>query len=215
MSEKQLGFFNYDQDGNVRPKKEDEFIIPETPKPPPPPIPNELSSRQYNSYDDYIHSVDWKQKRDYVIYLAEGQCQKCGKKKPLEVHHLTYARLYRERLADLKALCKECHPHADEERRRIRKAEIYEKGLNTYAIRTLKLGEMWWYDHYDFAVYKFDIFLARKSHFENGGSSEEWKEELQLMKDEYYENYKYEKNDEDAEEFNLFRDDDWNTHSGY
>ena len=186
MSEKQLGFFNYDQDGNVRPKKEDEFIIPETPKPPPPPIPNELSSRQYNSYDDYIHSVDWKQKRDYVIYLAEGQCQKCGKKKPLEVHHLAYARLYRERLADLKALCKECHPHADEERRRIRKAEIYEKGLNTYAIRTLKLGEMWWYDHYDFAVYKFDIFLARKSHFENGGSSEEWKEELQLMKDEYY-----------------------------
>jgi len=215
MPENQLSFFNYDQNGNVRPKREDEFVIPETPKPAPPPIPNELPSRQYKSYDEYIRSTDWKKKRDYVIFLAERKCQNCGKEKPLEVHHLTYERLYRERLTDLKALCKDCHPPADKDRRRRREAEIYEKGLNTYAIRTLKLGETWWYDHYDFAVYRFDIFLARQSHFENGGSSEEWEIELGSMKDEYFENHRYEKNNEDAEEFNRYRDDDWKTYSGY
>jgi 5-methylcytosine-specific restriction endonuclease McrA len=214
MSEKQLGFFTYDQNGNVRPKREDEFDISESQKPIPP-LPDDMPARRFKSYDEYIHSVEWRKKRAYVIYLANGRCQKCGKETPLEVHHLNYDRLYREKLTDLQAVCKDCHPKADSERKRIREAEIYQKGLNTYAVRTLKLGETWWYDHYDFAVYKFDIFLARQSHFEDGGSEEEWKEELEYMKDEYFENYHYEKNYNDAEEFNSYRDDDWANNHRY
>lgn len=209
MPENQLGFFNYDQNGNVRPKREDEFTIPESPKPTPPPIPDDVPKRRFKSYDEYIHSTEWRNKRIYVIYRAQGHCEGCGREeKFLDVHHLNYDRLYREKLTDLQALCKTCHPKADEERRRIKEAEIYEKGLNTYAIRTLKLGETWWYEDYDFAVYKFDIFLARQAHFENGGSAEEWKEEVEYMKDEYFENYRYEKNYNDADEFNMYRDDD-------
>lgn len=215
MSDKQLSFFKYDQNGQVTPKKENEFSIPETPKPTPPPIPDEEPSRKYNSYDEYIHSTDWKKKREYVIYLANFHCQICGKGKPLEVHHLHYDRLYREKITDLQALCKDCHPKADDIRIRIKRAENYQKGLNTYAIRTLKLGESWWYEHYNFAVYKFDLFLERKEHFDDGGTLEEWKMKLEYLKEPYFENYKYGKNQEDADEFNSYRDDNWNTTQGY
>ena len=36
-------------------------------------------------------------------------CQRCGKRKGLQVHHKTYVRLFKERMEDLEVLCWGCH----------------------------------------------------------------------------------------------------------
>jgi 5-methylcytosine-specific restriction endonuclease McrA len=62
----------------------------------------------------YLQSPHWQTtrwlKRTQVL-LEKGsvQCEDCGNKKNLQVHHETYERLGAERLADLKLLCDGCH----------------------------------------------------------------------------------------------------------
>lgn len=53
---------------------------------------------------------------------------------PLQVHHLTYARLGKEKLSDLRVTCESCHKKADEVRR-------FEAGLQTYSMK--RWGENW------------------------------------------------------------------------
>jgi 5-methylcytosine-specific restriction endonuclease McrA len=36
-------------------------------------------------------------------------CERCGKFKPVDLHHLTYARLGHEEDGDLKLYCRDCH----------------------------------------------------------------------------------------------------------
>jgi len=63
-------------------------------------------------YKRHIASANWKKTRDQKLAEAHYRCEKCGISKwskPLEVHHLTYDRLGRERLSDLQVLCAECH----------------------------------------------------------------------------------------------------------
>ena len=36
-------------------------------------------------------------------------CEKCGKRRATEVHHLTYLRVFNELPSDLMALCRQCH----------------------------------------------------------------------------------------------------------
>lgn len=65
-----------------------------------------------DEYQKYINSAQWKRLRKYAIEQAGGVCQQCGVTKysrALEVHHLTYERLGKERLSDLKVLCDICH----------------------------------------------------------------------------------------------------------
>jgi len=38
-----------------------------------------------------------------------NKCELCGNVRKLEVHHLNYGQLGRERLSNLKVLCKKCH----------------------------------------------------------------------------------------------------------
>lgn len=69
-------------------------------------------------YQEYIHSDAWQRRRKRAIKRAGGKCQRCGSTERLEAHHLTYARLGREKPADLIVLCHACHqaehsPHAD------------------------------------------------------------------------------------------------------
>lgn len=71
-------------------------------------------------YEKYINSAQWKRFRAYAIEQAGGKCAKCGISKwsaKLEVHHITYERLKRERLQDVVVLCPACHEKADEVRR--------------------------------------------------------------------------------------------------
>ncbi len=73
--------------------------------------------------DVYLRSPYWRARRARAIARAGGRCERCGVTGRLEVHHLTYARLGRERDRDLRALCHGCHRIA-ERRRRARRAPM-------------------------------------------------------------------------------------------
>jgi len=64
----------------------------------------------------YLRSPHWRARRSQAIGRAGGRCERCGAGGRLEVHHLTYKRLGRERDRDLRALCHRCHRLADRRR---------------------------------------------------------------------------------------------------
>lgn len=70
------------------------------------------SSRMTPEYIEYIASKVWRKKRRRVFYRDKHKCQECGATRWLQVHHLTYKRLFREPLSDLITLCRDCHKAA-------------------------------------------------------------------------------------------------------
>ena len=59
----------------------------------------------------YYQSPEWFALRMEVRARSGGWCEQCGWPAQ-QCHHLTYRRLYHERLTDLKDLCRECHQRA-------------------------------------------------------------------------------------------------------
>lgn len=60
----------------------------------------------------YLRSIHWRLYRGKRIWLALHRCEHCGKRvRPLQVHHLNYKRLGRERIKDTMVLCKKCHEY--------------------------------------------------------------------------------------------------------
>lgn len=73
-----------------------------------------LSSNERKAlYAKYLKSDHWRQRRAQALHDAGYRCNDCGRHAyeagPLEVHHLTYARLFGELPEDLKVLCRACH----------------------------------------------------------------------------------------------------------
>lgn len=60
-------------------------------------------------YQDYLNSDKWKTKRRKVLKRANNKCERCGERVPWQIHHLTYDRIFEERLSDLQAVCGRCH----------------------------------------------------------------------------------------------------------
>ena len=72
-------------------------------------------------YRKYLQSQKWQEKRKKVFERALknanstnrfGVCEKCGYQpwRPiLQVHHLTYERVFHEEIEDLILLCPKCH----------------------------------------------------------------------------------------------------------
>jgi 5-methylcytosine-specific restriction endonuclease McrA len=60
-------------------------------------------------YQDYLGTDEWSERRKIVIRRAEFKCQICAADGKLHVHHRTYARRGVERIADMIALCADCH----------------------------------------------------------------------------------------------------------
>lgn len=60
-------------------------------------------------YLAYIRSTAWKLRKAERMTLANGTCECCGFASAVEVHHLSYDRLGDEALADMLALCSDCH----------------------------------------------------------------------------------------------------------
>jgi hypothetical protein len=60
-------------------------------------------------YRAVMSSGGWRRRRAAAIRRAGRRCQRCGARGPLDVHHLTYRRLGRERPGDLLAVCERCH----------------------------------------------------------------------------------------------------------
>lgn len=78
-------------------------------------------------YKAYIQSDAWRWMRRTKLAQVGRRCQKCRRwwhqLRPgewLEVHHLTYARLFHERLSDLQVLCNTCHKKETRRTRRNR-----------------------------------------------------------------------------------------------
>lgn len=60
-------------------------------------------------YTEYIISREWMLMRGWRLIIDKYKCQRCGRKRELEVHHITYERLGRERDEDLVTVCVRCH----------------------------------------------------------------------------------------------------------
>jgi hypothetical protein len=59
----------------------------------------------------YYCSPQWGQLRRQVIERSGGLCERCDMRRGTAVHHLTYIRLYREKLTDLMHICEACHEY--------------------------------------------------------------------------------------------------------
>ena len=94
-------------------------------------------------------------KRRFVLYRAQGSCDRCGSKGPLQVHHITYDRLYDEKPEDLEALCLKCHKKADKQREY---DSWYESAFDTYMMK--KYGEDW--DYFEGCEEEFDDWIESK-----------------------------------------------------
>lgn len=82
------------------------------------------------TYDSYIQSVQWKNKRkEYFQVYPKPDCYCCGRKFHIgmELHHRTYVNFGNENLEDLVPVCKSCHDEITE-------AWNIEKTLNTYTL---------------------------------------------------------------------------------
>lgn len=62
------------------------------------------------SYAAYIASPAWDGKRREALRYHGNRCNRCGASRcVLQVHHISYARLGREKMTDLEVLCVGCH----------------------------------------------------------------------------------------------------------
>ena len=60
-------------------------------------------------YSEYMKSREWLVARARRIFIDRGMCRVCGSRHNLEVHHLSYRNLGREKMKDLITLCKMHH----------------------------------------------------------------------------------------------------------
>lgn len=70
---------------------------------------NNFRNSKRGKYFTYLGSEEWRKKRKLVLERDKFKCQKCNIKIADEVHHLTYERLYNEKLEDLISVCSACH----------------------------------------------------------------------------------------------------------
>jgi 5-methylcytosine-specific restriction endonuclease McrA len=60
-------------------------------------------------YQKYLESDHWKKVKIDYYRERERICSACGAKRRIQLHHLTYKKVGRERPQDLVPLCQSCH----------------------------------------------------------------------------------------------------------
>jgi predicted HNH restriction endonuclease len=61
-------------------------------------------------YRAYMRSPEWAAVRArFIAGRTKKQCEGCGARDRLHVHHATYKRFGAERLTDLRLVCQACH----------------------------------------------------------------------------------------------------------
>ena len=70
---------------------------------------NNFRNSRRGKYLEYLDSEKWKLKRQLVFDRDNFKCQICKDNVSDEVHHLTYERLFQEKLEDLLSICTDCH----------------------------------------------------------------------------------------------------------
>ena len=63
----------------------------------------------FESYQEYLMSDLWREKREWILECFKGKCQKCGSKNNLQVHHKNYNSVGNENMSDVTVLCYNCH----------------------------------------------------------------------------------------------------------
>ena len=71
--------------------------------------PTRKNPQQTLRYSKYLRSNKWRKTRTRILTRDKNKCRHCDSKESLEVHHITYKRIYREKPKDLITLCKSCH----------------------------------------------------------------------------------------------------------
>lgn len=66
-------------------------------------------SNEAERYAAYLCSREWSMLKRDVRSRSRGICERCLSGRMSHVHHLTYARKYREHMDDLLAVCLQCH----------------------------------------------------------------------------------------------------------
>jgi 5-methylcytosine-specific restriction endonuclease McrA len=66
-------------------------------------------SLDFDSYEEYLLSSYWQEKKNWILECFEWKCKKCGRKENLNVHHKNYDSVGNENLHDVTVLCNKCH----------------------------------------------------------------------------------------------------------
>lgn len=61
------------------------------------------------SYVNYLRSPEWSAIRKRKLKQGRYRCFRCWNKDRLDVHHLRYPKRGKERMNDLRLLCRSCH----------------------------------------------------------------------------------------------------------
>lgn len=72
------------------------------------PFDKKLESLGFKSYEAYLLSEHWQNFKKRYFSRHNRICYCCGKPSQ-DLHHITYENLGRERLRDVKPLCRDCH----------------------------------------------------------------------------------------------------------
>ena len=54
---------------------------------------------------DYLGSTEWATLRKHRLAIAGNKCESCGNTINLQLHHITYTRLTRENIEDVRIVC--------------------------------------------------------------------------------------------------------------
>jgi predicted HNH restriction endonuclease len=87
-------------------------------------------------YQAYLRSPEWQKIRGQILFDATGnrvKCQRCKVRLAREVHHLTYERIFRERLSDLQPVCSICHQRIHNIKKTTKKPRFSGKIKQIYA----------------------------------------------------------------------------------
>lgn len=68
-----------------------------------------MANQYPGTYSEYLLTSVWHYRRNEALKRAGHTCHRCGVKRQLQVHHLSYERLGNEIDEDLEVLCKGCH----------------------------------------------------------------------------------------------------------
>lgn len=80
------------------------------------------------TYEDYLSSAHWKEKKSERLKLSNYCCDVCGDDEiQLQVHHKHYETLGHEDMDDLATLCPYCHKDVHKEITRLRGKEFMQK----------------------------------------------------------------------------------------
>lgn len=68
--------------------------------------------RDYTPYADQLNTPEWKAFRQFIFIVRGKQCEKCGRRDRLQIHHLRYItgrRAWEYLPFDVLVLCDACH----------------------------------------------------------------------------------------------------------